>query len=114
MLIINTPPPNGEIHPTILRSKGEVETLRFAKGQLEELTAEYNFTKQKYILEETTESINRKTLFVRCVVEDQKRGNKFSALSDGESKILSAEHEAKKISYWVKSTLATLHCEKIK
>ena len=98
MSIINTPLPKGEIYPTTLRPKGETEPLRFAKGQREELTAEYNFTKPKYMLEDTTESINRKKFFARCVVKDQKRGNKFSTLSDGESKIRSAEHEvARKI-----------------
>ena len=45
--------------------------LRYVKGQLEELTAEYHFTKLKYVLEETTEFNNRKTFFVRCVVGDQ-------------------------------------------
>ena len=67
---LGTPPPNGEIYPTTLRPKEEVETLRFAKEQLEELTAEYNFSRPKYMLEETTESNNRKAVFVRCVVAD--------------------------------------------
>ena len=65
MSVISTPPPNGEICPTTLRPKGEVEALRFAKGYLEKLTAEYNFTKPKYMLEETAAFNNRKTFFVK-------------------------------------------------
>ena len=51
-------------HPTTQR---DVEKLRFAKGQLHELTAEYSFTKLKYTLEETTESRNKKKFVVGCV-----------------------------------------------
>ena len=94
MSAINTLPPKGEIYPTTLHLKGEVEKLRFAKGQLEELTAEYNFTKPNYTLEETAESHNAKKIFVRCVVEDQKRDNRFSTVSRGENRIRNAEHEA--------------------
>ena len=73
-----------------------LEKLQFAKGQLEELTAEYNFTKPQYTLEETTEAYNKNNFFIRCVVENQKRENKFSTLSNGENRIRSAEHEAAK------------------
>ena len=83
MSVINTLPHKGDIYPTTLQPKGEVKKLQFAKGQLQELTAEYNFTKPKYTLEKTTEVYNKKRFFVRCVVEDQKCGNKFSTLSNG-------------------------------
>ena len=96
MSVINTRPPKGEIYPTTLHPKGEIEKLRFAKGQLEELTAEYNFTKPKYTLEETAESNNIKKFFVRCEIEDRRRENKFSTVSNGEGRIRSAEHEAAK------------------
>ena len=56
MSFINTLPPKGEIYPITPQSKGEIEKLQFAKGQLEELTAEYNFTEPKYTLDETTEA----------------------------------------------------------
>ena len=93
--IINLPP-KGEIYPTTSQPKGDVQKLRFAKGQLEESTAEYDVTKPKYTLEENTESHVRKKFFVRCEVEDKKRGNKYSTSSEGESRIRSAKHEAAK------------------
>ena len=102
MSVITTLPPKGEIYPITLQPKGEIEKLQFAKGQLEELTAEYNFTKPQYTLEETTEAYNKKKFFIRCLVEDQKRGNKFSTLSNVENRIRSAEQEA------AKKMLATL------
>ena len=63
MSIINTQPPKGEKNPTTLQTKGDVETTQFVEGQLEELTEEYNFTKPKYMLEETTEADQQKELF---------------------------------------------------
>ena len=93
MSVINTLPPN---YPITLQLKGEIEKLRFAKGQLEEPTAEYNFKKPKYTLDETTEAYNKMNIFIRCVVEDQKRGNKFSTLSNGDNRLRSTEHEAAK------------------
>ena len=96
MSAINTLPPKEEIYPTTLHPKGEMEKLRFAKGELEELTAEYNWTKPKYTLEERAESYNAKKNFIRCMVEDQRRAKKFSTVSNGENRIRSAEHEAAK------------------
>ena len=96
MSIINTLPWKGDIYPTTLQLKREVEKLQSAKGQLQELTAEYNFTEPKYTLGETTEAYNKNKFFTRCVVEDQKRGDKFSTLSKGENMIRSAEHKAAK------------------
>ena len=78
MSVLNTLPPKEKIYPITLQPKGEIEKLQFAKGQLEEQMAEYNFTKPKYTLEETTEAYNKKKFFIRCVVEDQKRGNKLA------------------------------------
>ena len=68
MSIINTQPPKGEIYPATLHTKGEIENLRFAKGQLEKLAAECSFTKPKYTLEETAKSVNAKKFFIRCEV----------------------------------------------
>ena len=94
MSFINTQPPNEKIYPATLHPKGEINNLRFAKGQLEELAAEYGFTKPKYTLEETAGTDNAKIFVIRCEVEDRRRGNKFSTVSNGERKICSAEHEA--------------------
>ena len=60
MSVINTQPPKGKMYPAALHPKGEINNLRFAKGQLEELAAEYSFTKPKYALEETTGADNEK------------------------------------------------------
>ena len=84
MSIINTQTPKGKIYPATRHPKWEINNLRFAKGQLEELTAEYIFTKPKYTLEETTRADNTKTFVVRCEVEDRRRENKFSTVSNGE------------------------------
>ena len=94
MSIINTQPPKRKIYPATLHPKGEINNLRFAKGQLEELAAEYSFTTPKYTLEETTGANNAKKFVVRCEVEDRRRENKFSTVSNGEGKIRSAKHEA--------------------
>ena len=94
MSVINTQPPKGKIYPATLHPKGEINNLRFAKGQLEELAAEYGFTKPKYTLEETAGTDNAKIFVIRCEVEDRRRENKFSTISNGERKIRSAEHEA--------------------
>ena len=94
MSIINTQPGKGKIYPASLHPKGEINNLRFAKGQLEELAAEYSFTKPKYTLDETTGADNAKKFVVRFEVEDRRRENKFSTVSNGEGKIRSAEHEA--------------------
>ena len=94
MSIINTQPPKGKIYPATLHPKGEIKNLRFAKGQLEELAGEYSFSKPKYTLEETAGADNAKKFVVRCEVEDRRRENKFSAVSNGEGRIRSAEHEA--------------------
>ena len=93
MSVINTQPPKGKIYPATLHPKGEINNLP-AKGQLEELAAEYSFTKPKYTLEETTEADNAKVFVVRCEVEDRRRENKFSSVRNGEGRIRSAEHEA--------------------
>ena len=94
MSIINTQPPKGKIYPATLHPQGEINNLRFAKGQLEELAAEYSFTKPKYTLEETAGTDNAKIFVIRCEVEDRRRKNKFSTVSNEEGKIRSAEHEA--------------------
>ena len=73
MSVINTQPPKGKIYPTTLHPKEEVNNLRFAKGQLEELAAEYSFTKSKYTLEETAGTDNAKIFVIRCEVEDRRR-----------------------------------------
>ena len=94
MSSINMRPPQGKIYPATLHPKGEINNLRFAKGQLEELAAEYGFTKPKYTLEETAGTDNAKIFIIKCEVEDRRRENKFSTVSNGERKIRSAEHEA--------------------
>ena len=94
MSIINTQPPKGKIYPATLHPKGEINNLRFAKGQLEELAAEYSSTKPKHTLEETAGPDNAKIFVVRFEVEDRRRENKFSTVSNGERKIRSAEQEA--------------------
>ena len=94
MSIINTQPPKEKIYSATLHPKGEINNLRFAKAQLEELAAEYSFTKPKYTVQETTGADSAKIFVVRCEVEDRRRENKFSTLSNGERKIRSAEHEA--------------------
>ena len=78
MSIIFTQPPKGCIYLTTIQPKGEIEALRFAKVQLEELMAEYGFIKQKYILDQTVNYGHQKNFDLKCIVEDSRRGNLFA------------------------------------
>ena len=92
--IISTRPPKGQVYPTTNFPKGEVEGLKFPKGPLEELTAEYNLSKPYYKLYETQGPPSDRIFYVKCVVEDNKRGNTFCHISEGERRIRFAEHSA--------------------
>ena len=92
--VILTKLPKGQIHATAIKPKGEVENLKFAKGPLEELSAEYDFSKPNFTLYRTEGPSHQRIFFVKCVVEDTKRGNLFIAISKGEPRIRLAEHSA--------------------
>ena len=71
-----------------------MENLKNPKGALEELSAEYGFTKHSYILVNSKVPAHNRTFNVSCTVEDCKRNKIFSESSNGEKNLKNAEHEA--------------------
>ena len=84
----------GQIHATNIKPKGIVDNLKFAKGPLEELSAEYDFSKPNFSLYRTEGPSHKRIFFVKCVVKDTKRGNLFITISEGGARIRLAEHSA--------------------
>ena len=91
---LDSPLPRGQIYPTYIHPKGDVEHLKNPKGALEELSAEYGFTKPSYILIKSEGPAHNRTFYASCTIKDCKRNKIFSESSNGENKLKNAEHEA--------------------
>lgn len=92
--IILTRLSKGQIYPSTTKPKGDIDELEFSKGQLEELTVEYDLTNPNYSVHREEGNPHARTFIVKCVVDDTKRGNLFITISEREKKVELTEHEA--------------------
>ena len=75
-----------------------MENHKNPEGALEELAAEYGFTKLSYTLVNTEESVHNRTFYVTYTLTDCKHNKTFAEISKGENSLKNAEHEtARKI-----------------
>lgn len=89
-----TAPLQGELIGAFIFPKGDISSIAYPKGILEELTAEYNLNKPIYIIEPGTGPSYKKPWQVRCTVTDSKNNNTFIVLGDGCCKVRDSEHSA--------------------
>ena len=93
---LDSPSPRGQIHLNYMYPKEDVENLKNPKGALEELSAEYGFTKPSYILVKSEGLAHNSTFYVTRTLIDCKHNKTFTEISNGENKLKNAEHEAER------------------
>ena len=71
-----------------------MENLKNPKGTLEELAAEYGFTKPSYILANANELAQNKTFYEKCVLIDHKHNKTFIEHINEVNRLENSEDEA--------------------
>lgn len=94
--VISSPALEGELVENDNFPKGNIDTLDYPKGILEELTIEYDLTKPYYNVDKFWGPTHNRYWQVKCTVEDKRHNNKITMIGKEMRRIRDAEHSAAK------------------